>query len=278
MPKELSEKDFIQDNIPKKPKPFWFWVFVLTVFVLSIYTLISIQTKDLSKSFEHNRFLQVTNREISLFLWQFPEYMRANIRQKTGYLPAFQGLSGVTMLPELADDYASAPPDVLYMYHTWKRLLGNDWMNRPIYGKELKKFLTQLPEWTPSFWKKAPDSYKKIIDQLDIYLDKNLNELSFDELPLMVRQAFQGWKNFFIEGDEINQLRVEKDKLITFLHLYPNYQRNYWFNLIKDRYPNYLKFSSSNNLPKDTMAPFLKVAYFNFFKAKEFETKKGANE
>lgn len=216
-------------------------------------------------------FLSVTNRDFSIFLWQNPQYMRINQKTKTGYLPAFQYLSGVTVEPELADRFVQVPDDVLFFYHAWKRLIGEVYFSRSIPQKEFLKFLNEDPQWQPRYWKEAPDEYKELLELIRGGNDyDNLNLLSDQEMPKEVRQAFQGWKNYTLEGTAINNVDPSYSELNFFLTLYPEYSRHNWQNYLSDTVPNYLKSTGkkgAEKLPKDEMAPFFKTAIYNFLQS-----------
>ena len=55
--------------------------------------------------------------------------------------------------------------------------------------------------------------------------------MSKDELPIIVRQAYQGWKNYFEEGPDINVLDPTYAEVNEFLKDHPHYMRNYWRNI-----------------------------------------------
>lgn len=245
---ELQEKDFIQERYGKDPYPFWLWLFILAVFTTTLWFFEGWLSQEVRADYKHNPFLQVSNRHLSLFLWQFPEKMRINAAQKSTYLPAFQYEEKVSLFPDQADDWASAPPELLFLYHTWKRQIGAIWFPRPILKQEFIEFINYAEEWKPEFWPEAPSSYVAFYQKLpSAPADQNVAE----QLPLPVKQAFQGWKNFFKEGEAINRLKVDPTELEGFLKKYPSYARNYWQNL----YSGYITKS---------YPPFLKTALYNF--------------
>ena len=244
---ELQEKDFIQERYGKDPYPFWFWFFILAAFTLGLWLVEGWFTREVRLEYSQNPFLQVTNRDMSVFLWQFPEKMRVNVAQKGNYLPAFQYEEKVSLFPDQADEWVSAPPELIFMYHTWKRQIGDIWFKRVIPKNEFVQFINYAEEWKPEFWDEAPEEY--------VQFYRKLGEVSADEdvskrLPLIVRQSFQGWKNFFMEGEAIEQSKPTEEQVETLIAKYPTYARNFWRNM----YPEYLE----GNLP-----PFLKVALFN---------------
>ncbi len=279
---ELQEKDFIQDSLMKNPLPAWIWLVVITCLVAVLWGGSSWYSKFMSTEAAQNPFLQVTNREFSLFLWQFPEYMRVNSSSKTSYLPGFQYENKVSLIPAEADKYVVAPPEVLFLYHTWNRLVHSEFVYRSISAQDFKEFLEYAEEWLPQNWPGAPNGYTsfiKTLPQANPSLD--LNTLTEAELPLVVRQAFLGWKNYVKEGDAINAVRPALQEIDQFLTKCPHYARNYWRNIVASSYPDYL-MNTLLNAPKDKIlgndevAPFLRVALYNFIQAKK-ENEKTTN-
>lgn len=268
MPKKLSEKDFIHEEYSKDPYPFWIWLFIIIGIVLLIWASRSWYRHAVQSQLQVSPFLQVTNRQLSIFLWQYPEHMRAHVKAKTGYLPAFQYVDKVTPEPELADHSVVAPPELLFLYHSWHRLLGEIWIPRSIPQWEFRLFLEYAEEWQPRYWVDAPAAYQELVATLpEKSADEDLQTQSFSALPLVVRQAFQGWKNYFHEGVPINQVTPTFDEMERFLRAYPHYQRSYWRNLLEKTVPHYLETigqeDASRTMPADQLAPFLKVAFFN---------------
>lgn len=270
----LPEKDFIHEEYSKNPFPFWIWLTLLTVLASLVWGTGSWYLATMKKQIVQNPFLQVTNREFSLFLWQNPEFMRVNVSTKTGYLPDFQYLNGrVTPEPESADRFVSAPPEILFLYHTWHRLLAGEMIPRPILVGDLQEFLNYDEEWLPKYWWKAPEGYVKLINQdLPDFKDKSvdLQSLPKDILPPEVRLAFQGWKNYYKEGEKIDKVKPTFSQMQKFLDRYPNYARNYWRNIVLKTTPAYLqtntlgKFKPEDIVPGDEMTSFLKVAFYNY--------------
>lgn len=66
--------------------------------------------------------------------------MRVNSKTKSGYLPGFQYIDKLSIEPNMADLYAVAPPELLFLYHTWNRLLSPEFITRPIQLSEFKEF------------------------------------------------------------------------------------------------------------------------------------------
>ena len=126
------------------------------------------------------------------------------------------------------ENYVSALPDLLFLYHTWSRLLESDYIPRPISPTSFDVFLTQTEEWLPSYWKNAPKEYVSMIEKQTYKEMGDLQSLSKDELPIIVRQAYQGWKNYFEEGPDINVLDPTYAEVNEFLKDHPHYMRNYW--------------------------------------------------
>lgn len=257
----LPEKDFIHEGYRQNPYPFWFWLSFLSIVILILYGGYVWYAKKVTSEFQNSPFLQVTNRQMSLFLWQDPEFMRINAPVKAAYMPAFQYVDKVSMDVPFADDYVLAPPEVLFRYHTWHRLISNEIPLRPIASDEFKEFLDYAPEWLPENWPGAPFTYAQVVRDL-----KGQSEL-FSELPISVRLAFQGWKNFFKEGEKINSMVTTYAQVHTFLRAYPHYARNFWQNIVG---PSYL-FSLSHShalqneaISADELSPFLRVSLYNF--------------
>lgn len=266
----LSEKDFIQDDIPKDPRPYWAWVIVLSLLVSFVFAISTWLPKKLSEQYANDPFLQVTNREFSLFLWQFPEYMRFNAKAKMGYLPAFD-YKDASLDPELADKYVVAPPEIVFLFHTWDRFLRPDLILKAIPLDEFREFLKQNEMWQPQHWPAAPPLYRSFIDQLHLLSpDQDLRFIPEKFLPKIVKESFSGWKNFFYEGNAINELAPSYLQLEAFLNRFPHYARNYWRNILIHSYPNYLKdfstghYTPESMVPASQLAPFLKVELYNY--------------
>jgi len=275
-PPELPEQDFIHEE-PKKNKPtFLVWLIALVFALLLIWGARGWYLNQIQEKIAASPFLQVKNREISLFLWQFPEHFRSHATNKSGYLPAFQYQDRVVVDPELADSYAIAPPQLLFLYHTWKRLLSSYYSSRPISVKEFQEFLSYDEQWKPQFWQEAPEEYVRFVASLsERQFGENLDALPNTTLPIVVRQAFQGWKNYFKEGNEINALRPTYRQIREFLVSYPNYMRNFWRNIVADTTPHYLislyskSFVNEEEVPQQELTAFLKVAYYNYYQSRQ---------
>lgn len=272
---ELQEKDFIQENYSESPRAFWSMLAIFCAVVVVFWGVGSWYYETMEKQVEDSPFLQVTNRNMSVFLWQFPEYMPQHVKEKTGYLPAFDYREKLGVDIKAADEYVQAPPELLFLYHTWARLLKNDYIPRPISRVEFAEFLERQPEWKPENWPAAPDAYKKWVSGIRFIQDDNLNDLPLDAFPLIVRQAFQGWKNYSKEGEYINIIKIDYAQLSEFLNRFPHYERNYWRNIVHTRYPRYLlaytyeDFHDSEVVQKSEITPFLRVAIFNMIQAKQ---------
>lgn len=275
----LSEKDFIQNGWSLGSLPFWLWLFLLAVVASLVWGSMGWYEGFMQKEKRHDPFLEVTNREFSVFLWQFPSFMRINVSKKTGYLPGFLA-TGENFNVGTAEEFVSAPPDVLFLYHTWHRLLYPEVIVRPISSKEFEDFLEQLPEWKPANWPKAPIEYVQLINSKSYIQIENLQTLLEPVLPLIVRQAFQGWKNYFMEGPQINELQPTFAQVKTFLEQHPHYARNYWRNIQEvngqkvagsDYLHDFLTgtFIPDATFPKEQLPPFLKVAIYNDEQAKQ---------
>lgn len=275
----LSEKDFIQNGWRLTSLPFWLWIFLMAALIGVIYGTSSWYQGVINQEKKHNPFLEVTNRQFSVFLWQFPSFMRVNAPRKAGYLPGFLATSE-NFNPATAEEFVVAPPDLIFLYHTWHRLLAFDFISRPIPAPEFAEFLEQLPEWQPKNWKDAPDDYAKLIETKKYAGIDNLGMLPETEFPFIVKQAFIGWKNYFKEGPKINELHPTFGQVQAFLEKYPTYARPYWRNIDTvatqhiaglDYLLGFLngKFDPDAAIPNDQLSPFLKVALFNAEQAKE---------
>lgn len=272
--KPLSEKDFIRESPRPALFPAWLWLFLITILTALAWGSSHWYSEFLASKISARPFLEVSNRDFSLFLWQFPSFLRSNRKQKTGYLTGFQYGERETMEIAATEEYVVAPPDLLFLYHTWHRLLASDFIKRPIPASEFQEFLKQVPEWRPQYWKNAPYEYVNWVRQLKADQGNNLQELPDSILPLIVRQAFQGWKNYFKEGAQINALTPTFGEVKYFLAHHPTYARNYWRNIEeiagqKIAGPSYLQVFLSETqqvdepIPSDQLASFLKVALFN---------------
>lgn len=268
---ELQEKNFIAENYRLNPYPLIFSGLIVAVSIALIQTGAYLAERKVSKQLTHSPFLRVTNREFSSFLWHYPQFMRVHAKNKIGYLPGFQYLHKINMELEFSENEVIAPPNVLFFYHTWKRLVSFYEIQRPIFLDEFKEFLSHLDEWQPKNWLAAPKEYDLFISSLHELKNFNLVSLSENELPKQVRQAFYGWKNYFKEGVAINAFNPSFLQLDEFLKQHTNYKRNYWINIISDEYPNYLKTYSKGEfeinaiVPREEIAPFLRLALYNAY-------------
>ncbi|MFI0434855.1 MAG: hypothetical protein ACH350_03870 [Parachlamydiaceae bacterium] len=269
----LSEKDFISDRWSLASLPFWLWI-GLTAIVFSLI----LGSNNWFQAFIQNEkkndpFLEVTNREFSLFLWQFSSFSRPHAAKKSGYLPGFETTSQNVFF-SASEEFVVAPPDLIFLYHTWHRLLASDLIQRPISPQEFTQFLAQLPEWNPENWKGAPKAYIQLIDSKEFFQLNDLQSLPQSTLPIAVRQAFLGWKNYYMEGIQINALEPTFGQLKEFLEKHPHYARNDWRNIAEiheqkiaglDYLAGFVHgtFIPDAIVPKNQLAPFLKVAFYN---------------
>lgn len=278
---QLSEKDFIQEQYKKNPYPLWLILFLLAAFVALVWQGKSWYAGFVNENVAESPFLQVTNRNFSLFLWENPDYMRVNAKNKANYLTGFQYMDKVSVEPEFADRYVVAPPEVIFRYHTWNRLVSREYTPRPISIPEFVEFLASAEEWDPKNWPSAPPEYVALVDGIskrNILVDfskkdaivTNLQTLPDATMPQVVKRAFQGWKNYYKEGDLINRVKPTFEEMDAFLDTHPHYARNFWKNIVEGAYPHYLeslssgKFEKQNDVPNQEMTPFLKVAIFNY--------------
>ncbi len=268
MARELQDKDLISE--PKNTRPTWVWMAIITAAIALLWGGKSFFNFEGEEKYSKGPFANVTNREFTQFLWQNPEYMRANVSGKTNYLEGFQYLNKVTIEPELADQKVKAPPKVVFLYHTWHRLLGEEYFSRKIGPSEFRDFLNYAEEWKPEFWKEAPEGYKNLVEGLASSKVENLDTLPSNVLPLEVKKAFVGWKNYLLEGEAIDKVLPTFEDMSAFLKLYPNYSRNYWRNIQGGEKSDYLKsitvgkFDPKGIIPEKELAAFLKVAFYNW--------------
>lgn len=272
--KELQEKDFISNSLRKNPLPAWVVFIVILCLIALFWGARGWYSQFMTAQVEKNPFLQVTNRQLSILLWQFPERMRTFAKSKAGYLPGFQYENKLSLVLSESDAYAIAPPEVLFLYHTWSRLLKDEFVYRSISPSDFKEFLEYAEEWQPKNWPKAPRGYTSTVEGLFKGSSvPDLNTLSEAELPLEVRQAFQGWMNFFKEGEVIAQFKPTYKQVKQFLAAAPHYSRNYWRNILESSIPNYLISAQSTgadeneSVKPEELAAFLKLAIYNFLQA-----------
>lgn len=268
----LSEKNFIRNGGPINTLPFWLWVALTAIIAALLWGSSDWIQGFFQKEKKHDPFLEVTNREFSVFLWQFPSFMRINMSKKAGYLPGFL-TTAENFSPSTSEEFVSAPPDLIFLYHSWHRLLVPEFISRPIPPQEFDQFLEQLPEWNPSNWPKAPQDYIQLIDKG--YADmSDLQSLPQSALPLIVRQAFLGWKNYFLEGPNINDLEPTFEQVRKFLDKHAHYARNYWRNISEingqkvaglDYLSGFVQGTMIPDaiVPKEQLTPFLKIALYN---------------
>jgi hypothetical protein len=254
---ELDEKNFIHEGVKDDPFPLIYW-FIILVFIGAISWFISSWYDSVvNKEIDSSPFLQVTNREFSLFLWQNPEFMRIHVSDKASYLPAYNYIESLSMKPEMADDFVVAPPEILFKYHTWQRLLADEVPVQTVSRDDFNKFLEFAQEWAPTYWKEAPQSYISLIETLPQNTAPTLT------VPLPVQQAYTGWKNFFTEGDAINTFQPTYTLFHQLVARYPHYAKNYWQNLI----PDYMHSKETGEvIPQHEQPSFLKSALYNFSK------------
>lgn len=239
---DLSERDFFS-NQSLSFFPFLFFFLALSLIVF-FSLLLSPQEK------EKEAFSSVTNREFSLFLWDFPVFLRSHAAKKMGYLPDFF-TDRPNFDPEAGENLIKASPDILFLYHTWKRLLFNQ-ITPPLIEESNPAFLQfqkEMPEWFPPYWKGS------------------LNDIS-------IRKAFVGWQNYFKNGEAINTTQVTVRQLKDFLELHPHYGRSFWRNLeraggkriVGKEYLFILEeplLEESTVVPSEQMSSFLKVALYH---------------
>lgn len=252
---KLSEEDFIQENKGGSSGVVWMTMILLIGVFLLIFTSVDWSVKQTQMQIEKSPFLRVTNREFSLFLWQHTDFMRPHIKKRTGYLPDYHLLPKVTPMPEKAENWVVAPPEILFRYHVWDRLLSTYTYSREISVEDFQRFLNYAEEWQPQYWSEAPAEY--------------IQGTQVTQLPKAVQQAFVGWKNYFDDGDAINSVSYTVGQIYAFIEHYPNFQRTYWQNLI----PDYLLTAFGEDdksviVPKEEIPSFLRVALYNHYHAR----------
>lgn len=271
----LPEDQFINESFRRNPKPFWIWLAVVAAIITFFWGTINWIGLKMGEEISSKPFLQVTNRQFSLFLYQFPQFMRANMPSKTDYLPGFKSSGDSALKPEDAEATVRTPPQVLFIYHTWDRLLADAFIPRPVPLAEFLEFLEKSPAWMPENWAEAPAGYKELVSELGTSKQDDLALLPKSELPQEVRIAFQGWRNFTKEGSQINAVTPTYAEMAAFLRVYPNYSRNYWRNILLEERPKYLeslvqgKSDANAIIPDDELTGFLKTAFYNYQMAKK---------
>ena len=267
---QLDEKDFVHEGYSKDPFQLWLWLFVSLAILGLFWAGNKWYQSKIVPVFSENPFLQVTNRELSLFLWQNPEFMRINAKERGNYLPGFLYIDKVTADITLADEYAVAPPEVLFRYHTWDRLVKNEFIETSILPKKFVQFLSYDEQWLPRYWPEASADYSALVETLEARGEEDLSTLPLSVLPLDVRIAFQGWQNYFIDREALNHLALTHDQVVQFLASHPHYARNYWRNIVMEHTPNYLmsigdpKADPNAVITSGELTGFLRVALFNY--------------
>lgn len=269
----LDEKDFINESYPKDPGTIWLWLVIVMAVVLLMWGGREWFQNYLQEVKEERPFLDVTNRQVSLFLWQNPEYMRINASSKSAYLPGFQYAgNSVAIEPGAADQLVQAPPEVLFRYHTWSRLIRTEATPRAIPEAEFMQFLDYAEEWRPKNWANAPKGYQDLIPTLTVGGTNDLSKLQESVLPSEVRLAFIGWKNYTKEHDAIQALKVTYGQVQDLIATAPHYARNYWQNIIDSNNGDYVKgieaASTKDVIPAKDVPEFLRIAVYNFEQAK----------
>lgn len=277
----LKEKDFIHEDFLKNPFPALISFFIVLGIAVLFWFGTNWYYSFMQHQLETHPFLRVTNRDFSIFLWQFPEYMRANVKKKAGYLIGFQYEDRVTPIIGELDSYVVAPPELIFLYHTWDRLLKPEFSGGKIAEGEFIEFLLYCEEWLPRNWAAAPEGYVELVNGIDFEKskgsDRDLSILPPEQLPVDVRMAFQGWHNYFKDYSAINALRPSYAQLTQFFRNHPHYERSYWRNIVMEYNPNYLiSYSNSNKesaeeIPVRELAPFLRVGIYNYLNSNELK-------
>lgn len=264
---EIPDDQLIHEGIKQNPYPFWFWLFLFTVGLSLFWGVQNWVFSKIHSRDDQQPFFQVTNRELSVFLWQYPERMRVHARNKSGYLPGFQYLDKVTVEVQASEQWVQAPPELLFLYHTWVRQTGTEFPKREIFPEEFQEFLDYAEEWQPVHWPAAPQDYVALVQSLPFKKGENLQTLPETTFPLSVRLSFQGWKNYFKEGVAINAVRPQRKEMEIFLQEFPHYGRPYWRNIEGETYlKTFISPTASQvqEIPSSEIPPFLKAVYYNF--------------
>ncbi len=269
-----SNPELVEDNEAASSKALWVFLALFLFVLAALWTIQEWQKEILSKKQFTTPFLQVTNRDFSLFLWQNPEFMCYNGKRRFGRCSYSNAEVNIQLIPEFADEYVAVPPEVIFRYHTWKRLLGDTLAPRSIHPGEFHIFLLKNPEWTPRYWKKAPQAYRAFLKTLSELQMDDLQTLPFATLPKEVRLAFQGWRNVTKEWINIESIHPTGQEMQQFLELHPTYNRNYWRNILMKSKPGYLKnfpfgpdprmINKNEVLTADEFSHFLKVGFYNY--------------
>ncbi len=260
---EILERHFIHEGSQNKVFSVGIWLFAVALFVLGLILAQGWVNLKFDGLYRTSPFLRVTNRDMSLFLWQHPEFMRIHAKQKIFYLPGFKYVDKVTIDIAEADKYVSAPPEVLFRYHTWDRLIKDEFVSSSIPTPEFQDFLSYAPEWQPYYWKAAPKEYRQLVESLPSTSISDLSTLPSHILPVSVKMAFAGWRNYFKDGEAINLAALSTENVRTFLSKHPHYSRSYWRNLFSNHL-NSLDVSAENEtVPREELSSFLRVALYN---------------
>lgn len=260
-----DNKDLIEPRAGKGIVPAWVWFFLLLLIAGMLMQFFMWYWNGTQTAVPQTPFYQVTNRQMSLFLWQNPDFLKRGSNVKGRYLPAFGSEDQVALDHAAADDLVIAPPPVLFRYHAWDRQVRKEFTNTPIPVDEFLKFLAYAKEWLPDNWPDAPEKYVQLIPELPKRQVLDLSKLPYTALPAEVRIAFQGWQNSFAQADQISSVKMTYQQYISFLLKHPYYARNFWRNIVPDYVVSLSqgKVDQQSEIPADEIPPFLRLAYFN---------------
>jgi hypothetical protein len=73
-----------------------------------------------------------------------------------------------------------------------------------------------------------------------------------------LNQAFVGWRNYFYEGEAINNLPIHYKDVRELIRLYPGFGVEKWHDLEPD-----YNLSGKGLVPTGTLPSFVRVAIFN---------------
>lgn len=264
----LSDDQMINESYKKNP--YALWMIIGSLFLLIVSLLVGrdwVEEGGVLVDGKKSPFQEVTNREFSTFLWYNPEFMRANVSMKTAYLSGFQYIEKLSVEPEMAENRVNAPPEVLFFYHAWRRLLSQTILVGPIYADEFRSFVDYAEEWQPKYWKGATEQYRALVAERS----EGRDDIR-DQIPDEVALAFQGWKYFFLEGKRVEQFKPTFAQVGEFIEVFPQYRRSYWKNIVGEQYLQ--SFNNVRNhpdalVPRKELTGFLKIGLYNYLRSRE---------
>jgi hypothetical protein len=224
----MDEKDFIQNNASKDPYPLFIYFAFMLLLIGGLLFVRSCERSVRQQQQATYPALQVTNRDFQLFLWQHPHFMRLHVKKKSGYLTAFSPIGRGELDPDLAHKWVRAPPELLYRYHRWKRLIDAVIFPRSWSREEWSAFFADNPAWQE------------------------------EKEGIKLQQAILGWTNYYLEGDTINEFPIRYAEVLGLVAKYPGFSPDQW----QDLNPNY-ELKGVGVVPTGTLPSFVRVAIFN---------------